>query len=98
MKTRIVSIALLLTVALAETAVAGPKDLVAEFLKRYQPAPVRLPAMPSSGNALGDRVRGGELPLTVADLVDLVLRNNLDIGINRLAPFSLELCLPLFNA
>ena len=79
----------LMMAALAQSAfAAGPKDFVEEFLRRYKPSPIRVPAMPGAENALADRIRDGVLPLTVSDLVDLVLRNNLDIGINRLTPFS----------
>jgi outer membrane protein len=88
MKKRIALTTLFGVAVLCQSALAGPKDFVEEFLRRYKPSTIHVPAMPSAENALAERIRDGDLPLTVSDLVDLVLKNNLDIGISRLTPFS----------
>ena len=35
-------------------------------------------------------MRNGQLPLTMNDLINLILQNNLDIGVNRLSPLIQE--------
>src|SRR5437763_5014996 len=65
-------------------------NFVTDFLGRYRPAKVTLPASPAgnSPQAIQDLVRSGQLPLTMGDLVNLILQNNLDISVNRLSPLS----------
>jgi len=65
-------------------------NFVKDFLKRYQPSKVALPA-PSAAQSAQDvapLIRSGQLPLTVGELINLVLQNNLDVGLNRLSPLS----------
>src|ERR1051325_8063160 len=65
-------------------------NFVTDFLGRYRPAKVTLPASPAgnSPQAISDLVRSGQLPLTMGDLINLILQNNLDVGVNRLSPLS----------
>jgi len=71
----------------AQAQVKG--NFVTDFLKRYQPAQVTFPAstvVPQRN--VSDLVRSGQLPLTMGDLINLILQNNLDVSVNRLSPFS----------
>ena len=64
-------------------------DFVKNFLERYRPAKVTFPAsVAASPQAIADMVRSGQLPLTMGDLINLILQNNLDVGVNRLSPLS----------
>src|SRR5438874_10245943 len=71
--------------------VQAETNFVAQFLNRYRPAPINLPSTPlSSAQELAGRIQNGMLPLTVNDVVQLMLENNLDISVNRLNPLSAE--------
>src|SRR5262245_2280642 len=75
----------------APTQAEPPKiDWVQQFLQRYRPAKVTFPspAAPVPAQQLADLVRAGQMPLTMGDLINLILQNNLDIGVNRLSPLS----------
>jgi outer membrane protein TolC len=64
-------------------------DFVKDFLARYRPAEIALPASPAPGaqpQGIADLVRSGQLPLTMGDLVNLILQNNLDVGVDRMSP------------
>ncbi len=65
-------------------------NFVKDFLKRYQPSKVVLPAASGAQSAqdVAPLIRSGQLPLTVGELINLVLQNNLDVGVNRLSPLS----------
>ncbi len=65
-------------------------NFVKDFLKRYQPSKVALPAASGAQSAqdVASLIRSGQLPLTVGELINLVLQNNLDVGVNRLSPLS----------
>jgi outer membrane protein TolC len=65
-------------------------NFVKEFLNRYRPSNIPAQASPaaSSSQDLASLIRTGQLPLTVADLINLMLQNNLDIVVNRLGPLS----------
>jgi outer membrane protein len=64
-------------------------NFVKDFLKRYQPPKVVLPASGvQSAQDVAPLIRSGQLPLTVGELINLVLQNNLDVGVNRLSPLS----------
>src|SRR5262249_37298489 len=45
---------------------------------------------------LPDLIRSGQLPLTMGDLINLILQNNLDIGVNRLSPLSSQYLIDTF--
>src|SRR5215813_3702096 len=62
-------------------------NFVKDFLKRYRPSPVTFPSA-AAISAQGDLIRNGQLPLTMGDMINLILQNNLDIGVNRLSPLS----------
>ncbi len=65
-------------------------NFVERFLQRYRPSPAELPARAGEGSqqALPGLIRTGALQLTVSDVIDLMLDNNLDIGVNRISPRS----------
>jgi outer membrane protein len=65
-------------------------NFVKDFLKRYHPSV--LPATPAaqSPQDIAAQIRSSQLPLTVGDLINLMLQNNLDIGVNRLTPLSAQ--------
>lgn len=71
-------------------APAGAQNFVQKFLERYRPPRVELPVQPGarSPQLLADLIRSGQLPLTVTDVINLMLENNLDVGVNRLTPRS----------
>ncbi len=67
------------------------RNFVEQFLNRYRPVPVNLPGSPAgSAQVLASRIQNGLLPLTVGDVIQLMLENNLDISVNRLNPLSAE--------
>src|SRR5262249_57963965 len=62
-------------------------NFVKDFLQRYRPSAVTFSssaAAATSPQQLADLVRSGQLPLTMADLINLILQNNLDVGVDRL--------------
>jgi outer membrane protein len=69
------------------------KDFFDNFLKRYRTQAVSIPAFPgaSNQNPLEALIRSGVLPLSIGDVINLTLQNNLDIGVNRLTPLSTQL-------
>jgi len=94
MKASRIVVVLLVVLAVTFQAVptrAEPKiDWVQNFLQRYRPAKVTFPnqVAPTGSQQLADLVRAGQMPLTMCDLINLILQNNLDIGVNRLSPLS----------
>src|SRR5262245_35972474 len=73
-------------------------NFVTDFLQRYRPAKVTFgPASPASPQELANLVRGGaQLPLSMGDLINLILQNNLDVGVNRLSPLSSQYLIDTF--
>jgi len=66
-------------------------DFVKNFLKRYRPAKVTFPSPAGPPpQQLSDLMRAGQMPLTMGELINLILQNNLDIGVNRLSPLSTQ--------
>jgi outer membrane protein TolC len=63
---------------------------VEDFLRRYNPAApaVTTVATTNSTEALGQLLRTGEVPVTMTDVINLMIDNNLDIRSNRLSPRS----------
>jgi outer membrane protein TolC len=59
-----------------------------KFMNRYRPKPVTLPEPGDGYNSLEKFISGTNLQLGVGDVVELALRNNLDIKVNRLTPYS----------
>jgi outer membrane protein TolC len=79
--------------ALAAPA-AAQKSSVEEFLEkykfmnRYRPGPTNLPEPGKGQTSLEYFIRGGTLQLSVGDVIELTLRNNLDISVDRLSPYT----------
>jgi outer membrane protein len=65
-------------------------NFIKEFLARYRPSNVAFPASPAPGSSqqMAQLIRNGQLPVTMADVINLILLNNLNIGVNRLSPLS----------
>lgn len=80
------------TAAGAQNVVTRAQDFVEKFMSRYRPSKVDLPGPPATASQpqLADLIRTGQLPLSVGDVIQLMLQNNLDIGVNRMTPFSSE--------
>lgn len=65
------------------------RDWVDQFLRRYKPSLLTFPGNRTpSQETLATLIRNGVIPLSVNDLIDLTLENNLDIAVNRLAPIQ----------
>ena len=94
MKVSRIFVVLLLTFGLFTTAIPARAEInanfVKDFLNRYRPARLPVTGAPgaSSSQDVASLIRTGQLPLTVADLINLMLQNNLDIFVNRLTPLS----------
>jgi outer membrane protein len=74
-------------------------NFVKDFLQRYRPSAVTFSssaAAATSSQQLADLVRSGQLPLTMGDLINLILQNNLDVGVNRLSPLSSQYLINTF--
>jgi len=88
-----VFVVLLVLAGLCQAAVPAHAeiDFVKNFLDRYRPAKVNLPTQVAPApQDLAALMRNGQLPLTMGDLINLILQNNLDISVNRLSPLSTE--------
>jgi outer membrane protein TolC len=69
--------------------VMAERSWVDQFLNRYRP--IEVPNLDGSQQgSVADLIRNGQLPLTVNELINLVLANNLDVRLNRLSPLSSE--------
>jgi outer membrane protein len=85
MKRRVLFL-LLVFAGLCSPAFAG-QNWVDQILGTYKPKP-----SPTTGPLTQDRlpnlIRNGEIPLSVIDLINLTLENNLDISVTRLSPLA----------
>lgn len=65
-------------------------NFVKDFLARYKSPSLAFPATPdpASAQTINDLTRNGQLPMTMGEFVNLILQNNLDIGVDRLSPLS----------
>jgi outer membrane protein len=91
MRIKIFAIAILTFASFTISASAQSKsNWVSQFLDRYRPANVAVPESAISQQELAAMIRNGQLPLTVNDTINLVLSNNLDVGLSRLSPLSSE--------
>jgi outer membrane protein len=85
----VVTMLVMLACASAPARAEVNANFLRDFLNRYRPSKVALPPSPAaSPQELAQLIRGGQLPLTMGDLINLILQNNLDIGVNRLSPLS----------
>ena len=66
-----VTVFVVLGLATAAAPAQAEQNFVEQFLNRYRPSPITLPASPSEARAqeLADRIQNGQLPLTVGDVV-----------------------------
>jgi outer membrane protein len=81
-----IAISLLFVSMLVSPAMAS-SDWVEEFLRRYEPAKATTVAS-NSTEVLGQLLRTGEVPVTLSDVINMMIDNNLDIRSNRLSPRS----------
>src|SRR5881296_2104963 len=92
MKVMRIFVALLVMFELFRTSASARAEIntnfVKEFLNRYRPSKVGLPAAAQSSQDVASLIRTGQLPLSVGDLINLIIQNNLDVGVNRLTPLS----------
>lgn len=79
-------------VLLLNTSPLWAQNWVTQFLNRYRPVPAaEASELPSSTpQNLAEMMRAGALPLSVGDVVRLMLENNLDIRVDRFSPRSNE--------
>lgn len=78
----------LLTFVIRTTNASAQANWVNDFLNRYRPMTVKFPPNAATGQDATNMIRSGQLPLSVGDMINLVLNNNLDVSLNRLAPLS----------
>src|SRR5207244_1407831 len=92
MKVSRIFVALLVMFALFRTSASARAEIntnfVKEFLNRYRPSKVGLPVAAQSSQDVASLIRTGQLLLSVGDLINLIIQNNLDVGVNRLTPLS----------
>ncbi len=81
----IFSLFLLLWIAVPAHA---QSNFVTEFLRNYHPTGEEAAPPVTPPTALAQFLQTGEIPITMNDLVNLMLDQNLDIASNRLAPRS----------
>ena len=96
MKMKIVIVVSLMA-ALSTPAMAGP-NFVDQFLSRYKPSQQIRKPLPAEmpPDALTSLIRSGEIPMSVSDVINLTLRNNLDIGLDRMTPLSTRIAIDSF--
>ncbi len=80
------AITFLLITALATPALAS-SEWVEDFLKRYDPKQ-GVAAVPSNSSNLAQLLQTGTVPITLNDVVNMMIEKNLDIRSNRLSPRS----------
>jgi outer membrane protein TolC len=86
MKPTKIAMSIFLLMTLAVPAMAS--DWVEEFLRRYEPAKGATLVASNSTESLGQLIRTGEVPVTLSDVINLLIDNNLDIRSNRYGPRS----------
>lgn len=82
--TRII-VSSLMALMLATPVMAGP-DWVQDFLRRYEPP--KAPVGEVATTNLGQFLQTGVIPITLNDVINLMIEKNLDIRSNRLSPRS----------
>jgi outer membrane protein TolC len=87
MKLTRIAVSLILVAILAVPAMAST-DWVEEFLRRYDPSKSVATVASNSTETLGQLIRTGEIPVTLSDVINMMIDNNLDIRSNRLSPRS----------
>ena len=87
MKLMRIAFSVLLGVTLAAPAVAS-SDWVEDFLRRYEPAMSVGTVASASTSNLGLFLQTGVVPVTMNDVISMMIEKNLDIRSNRLNPRS----------
>src|SRR5262245_36543262 len=88
MKFTRIAISILLVTTLTLPAMAS-SGWVEDFLRRYDPsAGVATSTTNTAPDSMGQFLRTGEIPVTLSDVINLMIDNNLDIRSNRLSPRS----------
>ena len=72
--------------ALCAPSFAGPK-WIDQFMQRYRPGTVRFPSQ-APADPVATMIQNGSIPLSIGDMINLTLDNNLDIAVNRLSPLA----------
>jgi len=82
---KVQSLVIIVLISVSMPAFAAGPDWVSRFLDRYRPAanPLSTPQTPQTTPSL---FRGGTLPVTLNDVIRLMLESNLNIGVDRLPP------------
>jgi outer membrane protein TolC len=65
------------------------QNWVDQFLRNYKPQSLTTSG-PLTQDKLPNLIRNGEIPLSVSDLINLTLENNLDINVSRFNPLASE--------
>src|SRR3989442_15235371 len=79
----------ILLVTIVVRPVMASSDWVDDFLRRYDPGKrVVATVATTSTESLGQLLRTGEVPVTISDVINLMIDNNLDIRTNRFSPRS----------
>lgn len=87
MKLTEIIVTIMLVVALAKPAMAS-NDWVEDFLRRYDPARSVATVATNSTSNIGQLLQTGIVPITLNDVVNMMIEKNLDIRSNRLSPRS----------
>jgi outer membrane protein len=87
MKLPRVVISSLLVLTLATPAMAA-SNWVDDFLRRYSPSTDPIPVASATNANLGQLLQTGTLAVSINDVVQMILENNLDVRFNRLNPRS----------
>src|SRR5215471_13940265 len=75
------------------TTLSAQSNFVGQFLNRYKPPKIDLPGA-STGQVSDEpwhlMVRQGSLPISISDIIRLMLASNLDVTVNRYSPLTTE--------
>ena len=82
---KVQSLVIIVLISFGMPAFAAGPDWVSSFLDRYRPGanPLSTPPAPPTTPTL---FQGGTLPVTLSDVIRLMLESNLNIGVDRLPP------------
>src|SRR5690349_735433 len=75
------------------TTLSAQSNWVGQFLNRYKPSKIDLPGAPAVQAANEPwqlMVRQGSLPISISDIIRLMLASNLDVTVNRYSPLTTE--------
>src|SRR5215471_601708 len=74
------------------TTLSAQSNWVGQFLNRYKPSKIDVPAasIPQASEPWRLMVQQDSLPISVSDVVRLMLASNLDVTVNRFSPLTSE--------